>query len=149
MDMVDTEQEVRDYELSFLAFNEVAAQSVAAVLAQHSVAVLVSMPARQMTLAYPIKKHQTALFGYFQFATLPETIKTIHDALFFNKEILRFLIVTPPIKKAIERPRGLVYKESPPQLRTENPNPIEAPVAKRGEALTNEALEQKLEEILQ
>lgn len=147
MDMQDNGQEMREYELSFLALNEAAGQSVTALLEERKVTIGMSVPARQMTLAYPIKKHQTALFGYTQFQTMPGTVKVIHDTLSLNKDILRFLIVTPPIKRVAERPRGPVRKENEPRI--EDGQAEAPPSVKKGEALTNEALEQKLEEILQ
>lgn len=150
MDTQDLEKEYKEYEVTFLGLDEAACQEVGGVLSSLGMQVLTTGALRQVELAYPIKKHKTAVLAHYQFQALPEKIKELKDQLSFKANVLRFLIVTPPIKKVVERPR---FVPSENQFR----NPTNKPVEKieerinkaAPEILSNELLEQKLEEILQ
>lgn len=149
MKIEELEQEFKDYEVSFLGLTENTVQEVADVLAKYKAQVLVAGPVKQIELAYTIKKHKTASFAYFQFQALPEIIKPLNDELSVKTDILRFLIVTPSIKKVPERirPQPLDIAQSKPK-ESEAESRTEEKSFKAPEILSNELLEQKLEEIL-
>ena len=123
----------KEYEISFLGVEESGVATVEGVLAAHGGEIYHKQPASQMRLSYPISKYPSAYFGFFHFRALPEMIVKIKHDLGLKKDILRFLIITPPMPLKQERkPRTME-------------RPLEAPSAP---LLSNEALEQKLEEIL-
>ncbi len=89
-------------------------------------------------LAYPIRHLNSAYFGYLHFNLDPLKINDLNEALKLKAEIIRFLIVTPPIPSQEQRPRERLAK------------PVERPpFAERSDTpLSNEVLEEKLGEIL-
>lgn len=91
---------------------------------------------RAVNLTYPIKKHESAVMFVYQFMATPEKAEEINQQLKLIKEswLLRSLLITPPIK---------------PSRRQERPlEPKEVEVKPSAPAVTNEALEQALKEIL-
>ncbi len=118
MEIKELEQEFKDYEVSFLGLTENTAQEVAEILAKYQAQVLVTGPVKEMTLAYTIKKHKTAFFSYFQLQALPSIVKPLSDELLMKTNILRFLVVTPPIKKVPERVR-LISSDKPKEVEKE------------------------------
>ncbi|MDE2001574.1 MAG: 30S ribosomal protein S6 [Patescibacteria group bacterium] len=137
------ETNTKEYEISFVVKTQDGASAVEGLLGQHRMNVLFKSPVTETRLAYPIKKHATAFFGYMHAAGLPEEVSgLVHDAN-LNPEILRILVVTPPVGK--EMPvRSLRGEKS---AKKAVPESAAAPVQPAG-ALTNEALSEKLEEIL-
>lgn len=93
-------------------------------------------------LAYPIKRQESAYLGVFQFEALPETVQPLREKASLSGDILRHLIVTPPLRAAQSAGviRGTPEKAEPKQ---EAMKP-----SRGGEALSNEALEETLEKIL-
>ena len=140
---MDKDYEKKEYELSFLLKNKEAESAIESLLGQYGAEIFLKNPSVEIKLAYPVKKHLQAYFGYFQFRSLAETLEKITQSLKLNPSVLRILAVTPPAVK-----NGRVRK-SREDSRTSRVKPIEAvlmPVS--GGALSNEALEEKLEEIL-
>ena len=67
-------------------------------------------------LAYPVKKQGQAYFGVIYFNTDKENIDKIKKTIFFNKNVLRFLILsnaTKPKLKSITEPRRVVAEKTP------------------------------------
>ncbi len=87
----------------------------------------------EMRLAYPIKKETRANFGYLHFGAEPRAANSLRDSLQLNTNVLRFLIVTPPFIKI--------------QSRREEGNYRVRPVVETHPEISNDALEEKLEEI--
>ena len=125
----------KDYELSYLLSVAEAAGDLASILSNHQATPYYQSQLNSGKLMYPIKKQLTAFLGFCHFYALPEDIKKIKDALALTPSVLRFLIVTQPIKSTSRQGR--------PAVRLPESKP-EQPAA----SLSNEALEQKLEEIL-
>lgn len=112
----------------------------------------------KINLAYPIKKEVQTYFGYFWFELEPEKISEIKNIFLFEKNILRYLIVTPPPKyqqktvKPKAQPRVL-SKEQIGALEEFFPiatESIEDSADQESKELTEaeeEKLEEKLEEI--
>lgn len=122
------EENKKDYEIAFVLISQEAAKEVVDILSQHQAEVFYQSPLVDLKLAYPIKKHVSAQFGFFQFRAGADVIEKIKNVLALNPNVLRSLIITPPGK--------LVSNAQPRQER--KPAPI----------LSNEALEQTIEEIL-
>ncbi|MBI3046309.1 MAG: 30S ribosomal protein S6 [Candidatus Harrisonbacteria bacterium] len=140
---MDKDKEKKEYEIAILAkMPEVSA--VTDILNQYRAEIFYQSPVTEVRLAYPIKKQRQAYFGFFQFRAEPEAVEKIQQALKLNSSILRFLAVSSPIKKSekLQRPAAEIkYSRSKPE-------PAAAESVPLGGILTNEALEEKLEEIL-
>lgn len=122
------------YEIAFLVKNPEEEKTVIDLINQYKGKVIQKSPLKELKLAYPIKKHITAYFGCVQFELLPADIEKVSQSLKLNSQILRYLAITPPIMKQEKRIMGVKEHIKPPA--------VSQPV------LTNEALEEKLEEIL-
>jgi ribosomal protein S6 len=140
--MDKTNAEKREYELSFLLKAKDAEAALESLLRQYETEVFFRGPVVEARLAYPIKKQLQAYFGYVHFRALPDTVEKLMQSLKLNASVLRTLLVTPPITRAEKPARA-------PEEKQVKLKPAEAvlSVPKSG-ALTNEALEEKLEEIL-
>ncbi len=136
MDKTDSELK-KDYELSFLLLSAEAAAGVLELLGKHGAAPYEQGPVKPIRLMYLIRKQTSAFFGFCFFTAEPEKIAKIKEELAFLPGVLRFLIITPPVK-SVSRER----KAPPAEAEIKPPEPAATPV------LTNEALEEKLEEIL-
>lgn len=126
----------QDYELSFLLKESATQAAVLNILRKYQITPSYESSLNQIRLAYPIQRQTSAFFGFCHFSVEPAAIQKIKEELTLTPEILRFLIVASPV-----RPRAFERKSPahPPEEKSPEPTP---PV------LTNEALEEKLEEIL-
>jgi len=151
----------KKYELAFLVDSEEDAQEAVKILNGHGAEIIFEGQLKKMDLAYFIEKRASAYFGFFHFQCEPENIKKIEDELRFNNKILRSMVVSPPIAPRVassflrrvsrveraesvsERPH--VSAGSSPDTRDD----VEVRHAQnRQEMVSNEELEEKLEEIL-
>jgi len=139
------ESNKKDYEISFLAKEESGLSEVQKTLVRAGAEVTMTGPLERIVLAYKIEGEVSAYFGFFHFASEPANIKDIEHDLTANSTVLRSLIVTPPFVKT--RSRGLGPKPKGPVPTEETQPERQAPVASG--PLSNEALEKKIEEILQ
>lgn len=137
---MNTSEEKKAYEISFLINKTDGEAALASVLKQYNAEVLYKSPLAETRLAYPIKKYKQGYFGFLHFLTEPENANKIVQSLKLNPNFLRVLVITPPVGARTSK----TEKVSRP--RTEKPEPSAAPAPKK--TLSNEALEQKLEEIL-
>ena len=133
----------KHYEIAFLAASEDAAQELVSLLKRHHAEITQEGPLKRIRLAYKIKKETQAHFGFLQFRALPDVAKALEQELRTKQSVLRFLVVKLP--KTAPRKVNLepFTKPSRPVTRT---TPLAKPVVP---ALSNEALEKKIEEILQ
>lgn len=142
--MSDKEKADREtrFEVSYLEQNEGGA-GMRAAIERHGGRVLQERPLEKVRLAFPIKKQTYAFLGCIEFVMDSAAVNELQQAEFrLNKELLRTLVhrsaaLTPPAEGEVSRP--LAARVSAPRA----PRPKEEPV------LTNEALEKKIEEILQ
>ncbi len=142
------ETEKKDYEISFLGKNEDVAREVLKLVKQHQMDVVLESSPRKINLAYPIDHETEAYFGSFYVHSLPLAAKDFERDLKANQKVMRFLIVKPPFHKE-EKPGAIPPRgETIGEAAAEQPS---APRAHRQERteLSNEALEKKIEEILQ
>lgn len=141
--MIDREN--KKYEIGFLAKNEVFKDELLKLLIGFGAVITDNGNISRIRLAYPIKKETLAFFGYIHFSGQPDIVKKISDNLRLNLEILRHMIIAAPavqqsIKFIPRKPRRAVPFGKPAEIEVKKP--------KIRQALSNEALEKKLEEIL-
>ena len=131
----------KEYELSFLirAKEDEASLREAISKAQGHLSFMSEI--KQIRLAYSVKKHDSAFFGFYNLTIPSGNIGKIKKDLGLLAQVLRFLIISPPIKLLREPARKASPLPAPPVLENKKGKPEET-------VLTNEALEQKLEEIL-
>ena len=128
------------YEVAFLVKSPNEEGVIADLINQHKGNILHKSPLKETKLAYPIKKHSSAYFGYVQFGLLPTDLERLSQSLKLNPAVLRYLTVIAPVVK------NLLERKS---IDKDDKEKKEAPsVAGFRQVLTNEALEEKLEEIL-
>ncbi len=139
--MVNTNDK-KEYEISFVVKQKDGESAVDMLLKQYGAEVVFRSPVTETRLAYPIKKFHQAYFGYMHFIGAADAVeKIVHDAN-LNPAILRILVVTPPVGKGAQSARK-ERTDRPAKKSVETAAP-----AVVGGMLTNEALEEKLEEIL-
>ena len=131
-------REKKEYELAYLVQNTEAESAVLDVATKHGGEIITHSPARFLALSYPVKKHTSGYFGVLKAKIAPEEVREISETLKLNPSVLRFMILVPARKKPE------VERVKPTNL--EKPRPTTPPPA--ANVLTNEALEEKLEEIL-
>ncbi len=140
-------EDKKEYELSYILPTEEAGIEVEKAIVAAGGEITTKSPIQSMKLAYPIKKHASAFFGFFYLNALPENVVKLHDALRVNKNVLRHLIVTPPIKMAPLEQRFMREGK-----RIQGPLPATAKIEESKPAptqLSNEGLEKELQQILQ
>ncbi len=132
----------KEYEIAFLLKNHGTETVVENLLKQHGAEVILRGAVTETRLGYPIKKLNQAYFGYMHFSALPEQVeKIMHDAN-LNQAILRVLVTTPPVGKG-----SASLRDGRSERGAKKTAELPAAPAVAG-MLTNEALEEKLEEIL-
>lgn len=135
-------KEMKRYELGFLVKTEEDAALIKKILAKNKAEISEEGPVVKVNLAYPIKKASQAFFGYFRWSAAAEILADIEKELKLASQVLRYLLiksprVLAPAKRVSFGSRSFVRKRE-----TE-------PARKTPEAgLSNEALEKKIEEIL-
>jgi ribosomal protein S6 len=150
----------KEYELAFLLRSEDAASDVVSVLKKHDAEIIKQSSLLRQKLAYPIKKETQAVFGYVTFSLDAGEAASLDRDLRFHPQVLRFLLITPPVAKtkneqvAQERKTAEISQKavSTPshdnasyETKAKRPKKVEK---SHFEDLSNEALEKKLEEIL-
>ena len=156
-------EERKNYEIAFLVKSEEDQEGIRKILRNFQLPVIDGDRISKIKLAYPIKKENFAYSGYLHFSGSPQDIGNLTESLKNEPKILRFSVITQPIISArgacptvrrgsvlvggkkdehrvVERVSSRQTQEAAPQLPKKTP---------RTEALSNEALEKKLEEILQ
>lgn len=117
------------YEIAYLTNTSENVGIIQKLLADLKAEIILEGPVAEIQLAYPIDKKTSAFFGYIHFKLATSGIEKINDTLRLDKNILRFLIITPIPAKHIPR-------------RTEmTPRPVKKAAAND---LSNAALEEKL-----
>jgi ribosomal protein S6 len=139
---METTDKTITYELAYLLRLGESESIIESAMKNAGVTVTLKGPINQINLAYTIAKQDTALFGFYQM-TLPsgEAVKQIEDALRHNEAVIRSLIVKLPKKKAVAPGKERIMK-------TDAGDKKIAPAIGNIDALSNEKLEETLEEIL-
>ncbi|MFH1246620.1 MAG: 30S ribosomal protein S6 [Candidatus Liptonbacteria bacterium] len=140
--------EKRSYEIGFVTRDAEAISALLESLKRYGAEITLEGPIEQIPLAYKIKKQTQAQFGYVHFLMDPAQIAVVNDELERAEGVLRFLIITPPFMKQksrmmpqdMNRP-AVPHRAAAETLAEKKPAPVSP--------LSNEALEKKIEEILQ
>lgn len=129
------------YEVGYLARGEEGAGILMGHLKRLGAEILFEGEVKSIKLSYPVRHHSSAHFGYTHFKINPDLISGLSNALKLDSEIIRFLIITPPFLKD----RNQVPESVPMQ-----PRRVVKPKTEvsEGGAVSNDLLEEKLEEIL-
>jgi len=132
------EIEKRKYEIAFILKTE-EATVISRFLEERGFTILTENHLEKVQLAYPIKKENYAYFGYLHFEGEPAAIKNLKADLKLNPEVLRYLIIARLFGKKDFKKSEPAESVEPKGKLSLSPEPV----------LTNEALEKKIEEILQ
>jgi ribosomal protein S6 len=140
----------KEYEISVLLKNEGDLANVLTLIGQHGGEMSSEAKSRNLALAYEIKKHKDAVFAYCNFRSYPDDAKNLEHDLNTRQDVLRFLIIaSPPAAEKISPVMGSLRRGRRPTRPSSSPTPgMEAP-KQAPKTLSNEALEKKIEEILQ
>lgn len=143
-----------EYEIAYLVRIEEDAQIVASAIASHRGEVKSEVPLKRIALSYKIKKETQAVLGVVRFMMEPEMAVSLAKVLRTNNAILRFLVTkavsiasTTPMRPFRSGHSGGVSRPQMGERKTPA-FPATAPFAPSA-PLSNEALEKKIEEILQ
>ena len=131
-----------DYEITLL-FAEEDSSSIKKVFAKNGIVVTDEKPLQKIQLTYPIKKYSQGFLGLFKFQALPAVLPVLFDNLKLEKNILRYLVHSAIIKgeeKKFDIRAGLDKKRTR--------RPVKEAQKSYDSVLTNEALQEKIEEIL-
>ncbi|MDP1719277.1 MAG: 30S ribosomal protein S6 [bacterium] len=123
----------KEYEISYLLADPALEAEVLAIFKQNGASINYQRPVSSIALAYEIEKHTSAYFGFCHLSLDTQSVKPIDATLRLKKGVLRFLIITPPVKMPVP---GEAFAGKPEKK-------VSAPAA-----ISNEALSEKLEEIL-
>mgnify|MGYP001612390531 CR=1 FL=1 len=127
------EKTKKSYEISYLLNPNEGSDLMSNLLKNMGLEIMSDGGITEMRLAYPVKKETRANFGYLHFGAEPEAVNSLRDSLQLNANVLRFLIVTPPFVKTVSRREEGNYRVKP--------------VLEARPEISNDALEEKLEEI--
>lgn len=136
------EENKKEYEISFLLKSADLVSEIDNSLKSAGAKISERGQIKEVRLAYPIQKHHSGFFGFYFFEADASVMADLRQTLTLNEKVLRFLIITPPIKK--RQP----YYQSRPSSGSSEPSSNVVPQVQLPQVLSNEALEQKLEEIL-
>lgn len=143
--MTSKEATTREYELAYLVKESSGSDIVRQAIIQRRGEIFSEEPPEKITLAYKIKKHSLAYWGWLHFRLSPEALTELSRELRVNPAVLRFLVITPPfVKFSKAKPKAAPAVRaavSPPETAKPARPAVTAPIS-------NEALEKKIEEIL-
>lgn len=138
--MRETNANEARYEITFYTKAE-DASPVRAAIEAHRGKVAEGKPFEKVRLEYPIKKESYAFMGVLRAELSPDAVKEVSRSLTLSSAVLRHLITASSLPE-----EGGETERRP----VERKKPFAPRAAPAGNAiLTNEALERKIEEILQ
>ena len=134
----------KSYEISFLLRDEGGISVLVKHLSRFEAEITDEGEVKEIKLSYPINKLQSAYSGCIHFDMLPASVAELTATLKLESVIIRFLVVTPPFAKSRSQ-RGAATPLGPErQSASAKVKPAIEPEAE----ISNDALEAKLEEIL-
>jgi ribosomal protein S6 len=143
--MTNEEKDKKEYELAVLVKNETDVAPIVALVGKHGAEGISEPRAKRLGLAYEIKKQNEAVFASFTFKAYGDGVKELESELNIRPDVLRFLIIaSPPV---MEHSTSTIPPHERQSSRPVRNSFTEAKPASR--PLSNEALEKKIEEILQ
>lgn len=151
------EGEGKNYEVGFLIKSDSDKGGLIKILEDNQFSIINEGQISRIKLAYPIKKENFAYFGYLHFSGVPANIQNLSDKLRTESKILRFSIIPQSVEETegkiseeiySTRARHFSERQKVQGTPFQPPTPQLPKKPARTEALSNEALEKKLEEIL-
>lgn len=111
----------KEYEIAYLLSPEIAEEKLdletaelQKIISENGGEAIESETPKKRWLAYPVKKQRQAYFGVIYFNTDKENVDKIKKTIFFNKNVLRFLIISQTMKpKQIVRSHKVVAEKTP------------------------------------
>jgi ribosomal protein S6 len=140
----------RAYEVSYLLRDE-DASLVRTVVSKYEGEVVREASPQKVRLAYPIGDAGYAFLGSVVFRVLPATLGRMERDLCSAESVLRCVVTAPYVRRE-SMPRPFPQEEALPESGVQAPRraaPDRTPAPTSPGVLTNEALEKKIEEILQ
>ncbi|PIT93039.1 MAG: hypothetical protein COU06_02150 [Candidatus Harrisonbacteria bacterium CG10_big_fil_rev_8_21_14_0_10_38_8] len=132
-------QTQKTYELGYLIKLGEDPKLVSDFLTKHGAKIVLESKPANIELAYQIKKEKTAQFGYIHFTLEDnEAIERMSKELNLDNLLLRYLFIALPVEKLGDRKTEKKARKQEAVTKSSD----------RLENLTNEKLEQTLEEIL-
>ncbi|MFA6495294.1 MAG: 30S ribosomal protein S6 [Candidatus Paceibacterota bacterium] len=145
---MSNDYETKEYELSVLLKDEAGLENVRTILRTGGLDITDQTELKHIALAYPIKKETMAYMTTMRCVTQPDAdLKEVSKGLEVDPGCLRFLLLAHPIVPAVRMPRA--SHEAPHTPRPYQAAPVAQEEQHKGEVVSNEELEKKLEEILQ
>ena len=150
--MNNEDKDQKTYELALLLKTEDDLAGVLTLVRQHNGEVLSEPRAKKLALAYTIKGVDEAVFAYCTFRASGEDVKELEHDLITRQGVVRSMIIIaiPVSERPISAAPFPLQKRGRPSsspVRSAAPGAEVKPSAPR--PLSNEALEKKIEEILQ
>jgi len=144
--MEDTEIAKKEYEIGVLVRKEEDIPEVRRIVEQHGGGFTSEFQAKKIALAYPIEGETEGIFAFARFSAEPANAKQLEHDLTTANVVVRSLIVVP--FKISRRDAVGASKKRAQAVR--QPAPVIAPSSVPAvHTLSNEALEKKIEEMLQ
>ncbi len=139
------EKEAREYEVAFLVRDEAAAQEISKKAAQYG-SVVTQGALKHLAFAYPVEKEVSGYFGFLRIQTMPESAAQLEKDFQVIQSILRLLVLRMPVRK---EKAGATFSAGFSVKPRRAPRAMHVESSAPGAPLTNEAIEKKIEEILQ
>lgn len=131
------------YEFSFLLPAGASDEKIEKYLTDHEVMILSKSALSAVQLAYPIKKNLSANFGFYRVTVKDKSVlATIDKELQIKEFVIRHLLVKVPKKSLVEKPKPAPVLAAPEKKAAALSSTTQL------DSLSNEKLEQTLEEIL-
>lgn len=146
---LDADKETHIYEVGFLLMPALAEEkllqtfaAIKEVLVNNGAAIIGEGFPKSRPLAYPIKKFESAFFGWLKFESNSEALTTLREFLKNNSEVIRFLLVKTVRESAVATP---VFFGKPRSRLEKNSKKEETPV---GPKMTTAELDKTIEELV-
>lgn len=138
---MDTTQE-KTYQITFHILEE-NAEEIKRALQKVGGSIIEEKPPQKVALSYPIKKQKFSFMGIIMFKAMPESIVELNADLKLSKVTIRHLVnVVCEKNDRQKKKKGAEYPSGDGPL-------LPIKIKSFDPILTNEALEKKIEEILQ
>jgi|GEM_PF-831191 len=145
MEDISTIETQKKYDISFIQKSEDGALA-RQLIEKYGGVILNEYPLVKLRLSYPIKKETQGFLGTIKCTLPPESVRSVSSAAKLEHDFLRFLIgVQNEIKESAPR----LDEEARSGQRKKRVAVAPKPKGGFAVALSNEALQEKLEEILQ
>ena len=150
METMEDEKDKKAYEIALLLKAEEDLTGAVEFVHQHNAEAASEPRAKKLALAYTIKGHDEAVFASFVVKMAPADAKQLERDLLLRPEVIRSMVMIASTQ--VERP---AFSGTPfPMARRGRPTTSETREPREArpappQTLSNEALEKKIEEILQ